>query len=843
MTDMNSHSFTAMKNSAFEEGGNRKSPERPSVSLHLFAATIILGLCSSMSYAGDVSFSPQGQPPYLWSIPANWSGGALPGPSDNAIFADAALGTYPIVVDGSATRTVNELHLKPASGATTLMEVASGATLTVTKLFMGNQGSGASFNGALVRIDNYGTINVANFRMGRGNSTWATAGTPTIFHNHAGATFSNTGTGTWNFYVNQDGGNSLFINEGAMSNTSGSPLWLGMGQGHSELRMQGDGVFTANGAICMGYSYPSTSHVVLADRGRITGSGEINVGHGNGHKATGYLVLSNNATIAKSSGRVNIGTYTAGSAGHLEINDSASVTLNDYLSVGNSTSTRGTVEMAGNSALSGVNAVVANANNSTGTISMAGSSRLCLSSTLYMGGSYSTGDNSFATVALTDSAEADIANQIFIGMRTGSGGTLSLNGRSRLSVTNNLFIGYNAGSAGIVSVAGNATLAAPNIRVGQSTSSGLLTLSDNATLFATNIEIVSWGTATGRFMVGGDAIVTNLLAMTIGHPTTKCDATLAMRGGAVFFDIDTENPRYVQNGYLNPIHLNPWRTEVCGRIVGWGKVALSDPVTFIANADKPCGLSHYGQVVADGEGMPRDLDFSRAAALNFYTTDANPSGTNGWFAVNKGRLRLPRSLPRKTNNAFCVGDCWTLNYAAVASAAVTSNRLANTFSATFTGAGTGNYIFADLYATDRDDIPAGIDDIHPDQVISVWRIGLFNDGPENDEPSTPSSFTSADLRFRIPGDVAAGIGKLYILRHDGTANGKWKIVGRAKNPDVKWPVIQAKVAEPSSANWNVGWFAVIEHEAPFGTILVVRSLESTQWQDICLHPAGLDSLR
>lgn len=779
-------------------------------------------LLATPAIAGDVSFTPSSPAPYLWSDLANWSGGALPGSGDNVHLSDSALGTSPLVVDGTTPRTANELHLKPASGATTLMEVASGATLTVTKLLMGNQGSGASFNGALARIDNYGTINVMNFRMGRGNSTWATAGTPTIFHNHAGATFSNTGTGTWNFYINENGGNSLFINEGAMSNTSGSPLWIGMGQGHSELRIQGDGVFTANGAICMGYSYPSTSYIYLADRGRITGSGEINVGHGNGHKATGYLVLSNNASIVKSAGRVNIGTSTAGSAGHLEMNDSASITLNDYLSVGNSASTTGAMTMDGNSAFSGVNAVVANANNSTGTISMAGSSRLCLSSTLYMGGSYSAGDNSFATVALTDSAEADIENQIFIGMRTGSGGTLSLNGRSRLSVTNNLIIGYNAGSAGTVSVAGNATLAAPNIRVGQSTSSGLLTLADDATLSATNIDIVSWGTATGRLEVGGNAVATNLLALTIGNSSTKYDATLAMRGGAVFFDIDTKKPSYVQNGYLNPINLNPWRTEVCGRIVGWGKVAFSDPATFIANADKPCGLSHYGQVVADGEGMPRDLDFSRFGALNFSTTDANPSGTNGWFAVNKGRLRLPRSFPRKTDNAFCVGDCWTLNYAAVASAAVTSNRLANTFSATFTGAGTGNYLFADLYATDRNDIPGGLDAVQPDRVISVWRIGLFDDGPDADEPETPSAFTSAQLHFRIPGDAVADAEKLYVARHDGTANGKWSIVGRLVDPNPKWPVVPARVDTPSSAAWNLGWFAVIDRSISQALTICVR---------------------
>ena len=790
----------------------------------LVIATVATGtIAVAPASAGDVSFNPPASPPYLWSTPSNWSSGALPGSGDNVLLSAAALGASPLIVDGSTPRTANELHLQPASGATTLLEVASGASLTASKLCLGNSGSGVSFNGALARVDNYGAVNVAGFFMGRGNSTWATSATPTVFHNHAGATFSHTGTGNWNFYFNQNGGSSLFINEGAMSNTSGSPLWMGMGQGNSELRIQGNGVFTANGEIRLGHGYPSTSYVKLTDSGSITGTGAINVGHGNNQKATGYLILSNDASIVKSSGRINLGTYVAGSVGHLRMNDSATITLNDYLSVGDGTSTRGTVEMAGSSTYHGINVVLANANNSTGIVSMAGNSHFGLSNNLYFGGSYSAGDNSLATMSLADSAEAGIANQILVGMRTGSRGTLSLAGSARLSVTNNLFIGYNAGSSGSVSVAGNATLAAPNIRVGQSTSSGLLTLADTATLFATNIDIVSWGAATGTLVAGGNSVITNLLTMNIGHSSQAGhDATLSMRGGAIFFDIDPENPSYVKNGYLNTISLNPWRTAVLGRIRGWGKVAFSDPVTYVANAAKPSGLTHYGQVIADGEGQARDLDFSRFGAINFSSTDANPSGTNGWFAVNKGCLRLPRSWPRKTNAAFCVGDCYTLDYSQVANNAVASNRLANTFSATFTGAGTGNYIFADLYATDRDDIPAGLDAIRPDRVISVWRIGLFDDGPEADEPETPSSFTSADLRFRIPGDAVADAKKLYVARHDGTANGKWMTIGRLVNPNPKWPVVPAHVDAPSSADWNLGWFAVIDRSTPFSTTIYFR---------------------
>ena len=802
-----------------------------------------LALAAATSLAADVSYSPTTSAPYLWTTPANWSSGALPGAGDAVLLNDAALATTPVVVPSGTTVSVASVTLgSKTSGESgyNLLKIESGASLTTTdnntglvvggatgivtnygnftgRFRLGPLSASGIVNGTLARFDNFGTVSAGAFWMGLGNSKSNTDGTPSIFCNHAGATFGLTGGG----YMSRDGGDSTFINEGTMS--SSAILYMGLGKGRSELRIQGNGTFTANNEIRLGHGYASTSYVVLADSGSITGTGAINVGHGNGTKnATGYLVLSNNASIVKSAGSINLGTYTAGAAGHLQMNDSASITQDSYLNLGNSASTRGTVEMAGNSVFQGKTVVLANATNSTGVISMAGNSRF-YPQALYIGGAYSAADNSQATMSLTDSAEAGIGNSLYVGMRPGARGTLSLAGDSHLSVTTNLFVGYNSGSTGTVSVAGNATIAAPSVSVGQGSATvALMTLADSATLFSTNIGIVSSGTATGTLEVGGDSVVTNLLTLDIGN-ASKCNATLAMRGGAIFLDIDPENPTYVDQGWFNPIRLNPTRTEACGRIRGWGKVAFSDPVTYVANAtQRPNGLTHHGQVIADGEGVARDLDFSRFGALNFSSTDANPSGTNGWFAVNKGRLRLPRSWPRKSNAAFCVGDHYSLDYSATPGGNVASNRLANTFSATFAGASTGNYIFADLYATDRDDIPAGLDEIRPDRVISVWHIGLFDDGPEIDEPSTPSAFTSAELCLRIPGDAVSGAEKLYVARHDGTSGGKWTIVGRLVDPNPKWPVIPARVSAPSAATWNLGWFAVIDRSTPFNTLLYIR---------------------
>ncbi len=804
-----------------------------------FAALV---LAASTAFAGEVSYSPSSPAPYLWSDLANWSGGALPGSGDTAVLDAAALAASPVVLPAGMSVSVAGVTVgSKTSGQSgyNLFEIESGATLTTTdnntglivggatgvvtnygtftgRFRLGPLSASGIVNGTLARFDNFGTVSASAFWMGLGNSASRTPGTPSVFYNHAGATFGMTGGG----YMSRDGGESTFINEGTMS--SSAILYMGLGKEKSELRIQGNGTFTANNEIRMGHGYASTSYVVLSDSGSIKGTGAINVGHGNGQKATGYLVLSNNASIVKSAGSINLGTYTAGAAGHLQMNDSASITHDSYLNLGNSASTQGTVEMAGNSVFQGKTVVLANATNSTGVISMAGNSRF-YPQALYIGGAYSAADNSQATMSLTDSAEAGIGNSLYVGMRPGARGTLSLAGDSHLSVTTNLFIGYNSGSTGTVSVAGNATIAAPSVSVGQGSATvALMTLADSATLFSTNIGIVSSGTATGTLEVGGDSVVTNLLTLDIGN-ASKCDATLAMRGGAIFLDIDPENPTYVDQGWFNPIRLNPTRTEACGRIRGWGKVAFSDPVTYVANAaQRPNGLTHHGQVIADGEGVARDLDFSRFGALNFSSTDANPSGTNGWFAVNKGRLRLPRSWPRKSDAAFCVGDHYSLDYSKTPGGNVASNRLANTFSATFTGAGTGNYLFADLYATDRDDIPGGLDEIRPDRVISVWRIGLFDDGPEADEPSTPSAFTSAELRLRIPGDTVSGTEKLYVARHDGTANGKWSIVGRLVDPNPKWPVVPARVSAPSASTWNLGWFAVIDRSTPFNTVLYIR---------------------
>ena len=338
----------------------------------------------------------------------------------------------------------------------------------------------------------------------------------------------------------------------------------------------------------------------------------------------------------------------------------------------------------------------------------------------------------------------------------------------------------------------------------------------NSVLEVSNITVaVSADAATNILEIAEGAVVSNTY-IKIGCNSDSSRGILKMSGGSLI--IDGKSPH-------DPIYLNQRLSSVSAWIRGWGKVAYENPRAMITEwptSTRTRCIVHYGQVIADGEGVERDLDFSRFAAMSYRNTEANRSGTNGWFAVNKGRLKLPRCLPRKTASYRCVGDCYDLNYANEANDVNMSNRLSNTFSCVFKGAELNNFVFSELYATDRSDIPAGLPSVAGSgDVMSVWRIGLFTDGPEVDEPVNPDTFTSAKLHFRLPKDIPEELVQLCVYRHDGTAGGGWRLVGhtRARRG---WPVVPANVSSPSSANWNLGWFAVVGREKPFGTTLTFR---------------------
>ncbi|MBR2837186.1 MAG: hypothetical protein IKE55_00210, partial [Kiritimatiellae bacterium] len=228
-----------------------------------------------------------------------------------------------------------------------------------------------------------------------------------------------------------------------------------------------------------------------------------------------------------------------------------------------------------------------------------------------------------------------------------------------------------------------------------------------------------------------------------------------------------------------------------------------------------------GSVTADGEGEERDLDFGTFARLGGSIGDGrtklNSSGTNGWYAINKGRLIYPN---RDAELVRFVGDYARLNYD-VAPKFVNSMRilLKDSNDAEIT---THRKFTVELYAPDRTDIPAGlvVDDAK-NRRLGVWR---GNCGGKT------SSFAAADTTIRYDqwrlaelmdtqGDAPCSF-EIALYQYDGA---RWKRIASypAAEAAAKNYRISGTLAKTSVASHNLGWFAVVAREVK-GTIIYIR---------------------
>ena len=726
-----------------------------------------------------------------------------------------------VVESGDSFQVTDNMSIATTAGATGI--VTNRGSMTIKDLDLGKYSGG---KGALAQFDNFGTLTVENcLRMG-------ILGTPSVFFNHAGATVSKTGGSEYSFYFGVDNyGHSTLVNEGDFFDNS-KEIWMGQtGKSVSQnnLIVQGNGRFLVAQNMAIGHVAGSLGTVTLNDNALLSGKGIYRLGGSWQNAKTGAegrVVLNDNSLFAVSNAIV-IGC-TGTSKGTIELNDSSKMTATgSEVQLAYGTSSTGSIVMGGNSSFVhetyGKSVLFGYGKTSTGSMTLTNSATALVKGYVYVG----NGESSVGNLTLDDSAEFSVERYVYVGVGSKALGTVTLAGDSRLNVTNDMIVGYTNGATGIVNVVENAQLHVNDLYVGQSSvagTTGFVKLSDSATLVSTNICIPRWGSqGWGTLEVADNSVVTNVHDLRIAYNATSTtgvgqSGTLAMRGGSMFFDIDPENPSYIANGRYNPINLNGYLSTVKGRIRGWGKIAFSDVRTYVTEANIPSGITHYGQVIADGEGVMRDLDFGRFGSLQYANTDANSSGTNGWFAVNKGRLKLPRSRPNMSGYR-CVGDCYTSDVAL----GVGSRRLTNTFNYEFSGAELNNFVFSELYATDREDIPAGLDGLGADKVIAVWRIGYFSDGPEMDEPENPVAFDSARLKFKYSPLGLEGLNFVQVYRHDGTANGRWERCGRLTAPNTAMPVVSSRTFSPSSENWNLGWFAIVGRvERPFGMEIFVR---------------------
>lgn len=331
------------------------------------------------------------------------------------------------------------------------------------------------------------------------------------------------------------------------------------------------------------------------------------------------------------------------------------------------------------------------------------------------------------------------------------------------------------------------------------------------------VVIGNTATGDGEMVMGEGGAVSGLGTMIIGYNAAGARGSLTLAGGTVALNgISSGFNLYV--GRLDNGAQTAW-----GTIRGYGKIGLSD----WSDASVGVRLAPYGQFIAEGG----DLDLGGIRTVGESGVAPNGCGTNGWYAVNGGRLVYPRRQNFGTADHVAVGEFVYRGTRDATDISLVNSLQVRLYSGDSQLAD-GNYNFAMLYAADRDDIPGaatlpGAGGSAGERTLGVWRIGHFSDtGDVGHAPQNPVAFDSATLRIRFDDAPLAGITdwsglSIGLWRWDGSA---WRRVGRA-DPAMA-PYIETASRIPAytadlNDNWNVGWFAVaVTRDNPF--VIVVR---------------------
>ena len=378
---------------------------------------------------------------------------------------------------------------------------------------------------------------------------------------------------------------------------------------------------------------------------------------------------------------------------------------------------------------------------------------------------------------------------LIVGHAAEGNGTLTNNG---VAVTaSHIYVGYTAKASGrLVHNSGSLT-AAVQFQIGRQAGVGVFEA--NAP-FATTSMIIGTIAASGSTIPGtGTVVMAENAVGTIGEFMRVNNGDLVMRGGTLHLQ-NVDNPNrtnlFVRTGESSS-----------ARISGWGVFTnVNDGITL--------RMLNNGQVIADGVGVERDLNMNLIAVVN--TEFVNGSdGTNGWYAVNKGRLIYPRSMtvafPANTPTTACSGDLHNK----------TVPGLVNSLSVTMTYASANTRaIRTHLYAPDRTDIPQGL----PDSLIPVgiWRVGSFD---TNKLTPSPVSFIACTPTFRYDQTkLTPKTSRLRLYRHDGNA---WVKVGDCIPDDTRLISTAAPLTPLTGEDFNIGWFAVMAVEQN-GTLFSIQ---------------------
>ncbi len=391
-------------------------------------------------------------------------------------------------------------------------------------------------------------------------------------------------------------------------------------------------------------------------------------------------------------------------------------------------------------------------------------------------------------------------------------------------VCTNLRLGNVAGFTGILTVAGGTLAGSGTAYIGNAGGHGLLTLSAGSMSFnslllgtgaGSSLGIVTqsggratFGTATlgdasgneGRYVLS-DGLFTNSGSVTIGNNgyaqfvqtggtnfvgDSSGNDTLTLGSGltgAGLYRIEEGALLAVTNGSLNSgmrvggsgdgrLLISGGTVEVAARITVRANEFATGVVRGWGSVQGGATLVMHGMVIADGLGIDRILAFiCSGSQIKPATSVTNyPTGTNGWYAVNRGLLQLTPIRINKSGTVF---------WGETTDGGVDFD-LVNAASITIAGyttlGGSQTNLTGKLYATDRSDLPART---LSSKIIGLWRFETVG-----------FSFSSLSITCRYDHVAANSQGiaendlKLYL--HNGTEEGLWAELTTAVDSTNRW---------------------------------------------------------
>ena len=376
-------------------------------------------------------------------------------------------------------------------------------------------------------------------------------------------------------------------------------------------------------------------------------------------------------------------------------------------------------------------------------------------------------------------ADALVSNSYFRVGVSGLGIVTNRGGQVVCSAGNNshgLILGHNPTGVGVYSQTAG-SLAAKYCHVGRD-GVGLLDVSGGGMSVSSATYVGEKSGGSGTLRLCGVA-VTNQTTVGCTANTWGC---LHLRGATNY--ADTVKIRANVDAY--------------GQLRGWGSI-------FKYSATAVCGeMGNFfmnGQAIADGEGVDGrilDLRLIRTGDGGKYsnvkvTIPNGATGTNGWYAVNKGILAYPMISVRSAGWSGTFGANTNEFCDAVNTVRIDYNQSVNK----------SPWIEALLYANDSALVPSGL----KGRTLGVW--GFRSNIKYDNRDSQLSNLTNFSLRFRYDHSTLASGASVSVMRYDQSA-GEWHRIAKSEHDsDSPFISVTAQTADGAGYDRNLGIFAVV----------------------------------